>query len=216
MFEDRIDAGKQLARSLEPYVRENPLVLGLPRGGIPVAAGVADALHAPLDVLVVRKLGVPGHEELAMGAIGPGGVIWLNEDVIGMLGIGREAIDQAITEESRELERRQQRFRGQRHFPDLRGRTVILCDDGLATGATAMAAIRALRALLPGKVVLAVPVGSQQAISTLRPEVDELVCLVAPENFHAVSMWYEDFQQTRDEEVIDLLRQAWSPQAGGA
>ncbi len=205
MFKDRQDAGRQLGERLLPYAREDAIVLGLPRGGIPVAAEIARKLQAPLDVLVVRKLGAPGHEELAFGAIGPAGGITLNPDVVQLLGLCQSDIERVAAVERRELERREHRFRGRRPFPNLAGRTVILVDDGLATGATAMAAIGAVRHMQPRRIILAVPVGSAQAVSMLRPEVDELLCLVAPDDFRAVSLWYEHFNQTSDEEVIRLL-----------
>lgn len=214
MFEDRRDAGKQLAERLLPYRKDDVIVLGLPRGGIPVAAEIAAKLEAPLDVLVVRKLGAPGHEELAFGAIGPEEGLTLNPDIVKLLGLRQSDIERVAASERRELVRREHRFRGDRPFPRLAGRTVIVVDDGLATGATAMAAIGTVCRLQPGRLILAVPVGSYQAVAMLRPEVDELVCLHVPEDFRAVSLWYQHFGQTGDEEVVQLLEANWRQPEG--
>jgi predicted phosphoribosyltransferase len=181
------------------------VVLALPRGGVPVAAEVARALGAPLDVLLVRKLGVPGHEEYAMGALAPGGVRILNDEVVSQLGIPPWSIARATEREMRELERRERLYRAGRGPLQLRGRTVILVDDGLATGATMRAAIAALRILEPARIVVAVPVAARESCEALRQEADEVVCAVMPEPFHAVGLWYEDFPQTSDEEVRRLL-----------
>jgi len=180
-------------------------VLASPRGGVPVGCEVARALGVPLDVFVVRKLGVPGHEELAMGAIASGGVRLLNEDVVALAGVSEEAIDEVAAREAAEIRRRERVYRGDRGPPDLRGRTVILVDDGLATGASMRAAAAAVRRQGPAWVVVAVPAAAADTCETLRGEVDELVCLMTPEPFHAVGQWYDDFSQTSDEEVRQLL-----------
>ena len=209
-FPDRQEAGRALARALGPRYggRDEVIVLALPRGGVPVAYEVAKALGAPLDVFVVRKLGVPGHEELAMGAIAPGGVLVLDEGVVRPLGIDRDQIERVIVAELRELERRETAYRGSRDPPDLAGKTVIIIDDGLATGATMRAAAEAVRRHQPSRIVVAVPVASAQTCGELRGEVDEVVCLVTPEPFHAVGLWYDDFSPTGDEEVRALLTRA--------
>jgi putative phosphoribosyl transferase len=208
-FHDRSEAGRFLATKLAAYAdRPDVLVLALPRGGVPVAFEVARALHAPLDVFLVRKLGVPGHKELAMGAIASGGVRVLNEDVVRALRIPGEVIDAAAAEERQELERRERLYRGDRPAPDVRGRTVILIDDGLATGSTMRAAIAALRRQGPARIVVAVPVGAPETCAEFQDEADEAICAVTPEPFYAVGMWYEDFTQTTDEDVHDLLERA--------
>ena len=205
-FRDRAHAGGVLAAALARYAhRRDVIVLALPRGGVPVGCEVARALGVPLDVFVVRKLGVPGHEELAMGAIAPGGVRLLNEDVVALAGVSEEAIDEVAAREAAEIRRRERVYRGDRGPPDLRGRTVILVDDGLATGASMRAAAAAVRRQGPAWVVVAVPAAAADTCETLRGEVDELVCLMTPEPFHAVGLWYEDFSQTSDEEVRQLL-----------
>ncbi|HEY3694318.1 phosphoribosyltransferase [Phenylobacterium sp.] len=206
VFRDRTEAGRRLAGKLSAYAnRPDVIVLALPRGGVPVAIEVAQALNAPLDVFVVRKLGAPGHEEFAMGAIGTGGVRVLNDDVVKGLRIPPYAIDAVTAQERQELVRRERLYRGGRAAPDLRGLTVILVDDGLATGATMKAAIQALRQLQPGRIVVAVPAASPETCEQLKPEVDEIVCDITPEPFHAVGAWYEDFSQTTDEDVRELL-----------
>ena len=206
LFRDRSDAGRQLATRLEAYRgRRDVSVLGLPRGGIPVAYEVARAIGAPLDVFLVRKLGVPGHEELAMGAIATGGVRVLNRDVVRELAIPADVIDRVAEMESRELERRQRQYRGERPEPDVAGRTVILVDDGLATGSTMRAAVAALRAQRPARIVVAVPVAAPSTCEEFLREVDEFVCYASPEPFMAVGRFYDDFSQTTDEEVRDLL-----------
>ena len=205
-FRDRAHAGRVLAAALARYAhRRDVIVLALPRGGVPVGCEVARALGVPLDVFVVRKLGVPGHEELAMGAIASGGVRLLNEDVVALAGVSEEAIDEVAAREAAEIRRRERVYRGDRGPPDLRGRTVILVDDGLATGASMRAAAAAVRRQGPAWVVVAVPAAAADTCETLRGEVDELVCLMTPEPFHAVGLWYEDFSQTSDEEVRQLL-----------
>jgi predicted phosphoribosyltransferase len=209
LFRDRVEAGRLLARELSKYAdRPDVLVLALPRGGVPVAFEVARALHAPLDVFQVRKLGVPGNEELAMGAIATGGVRVLNHDVVRALRISDEMLDAVTAKESRELERRERSYRGVRSAPQPRGRTVILIDDGLATGSTMRAAVVALREQGPARIVVAVPVGSPETCEEFSAETDETVCACTPEPFHAVGMWYGDFSQTTDEEVHDLLDRA--------
>jgi putative phosphoribosyl transferase len=218
-FKDRYDAGRALAgRLLTPYRgRPGLLVLALPRGGVPVGYEVARALGAAaLDVFLVRKLGVPGHEELAMGAIASGGVRVLNEDVVRMLGISEEEIDDATGIEAAELERRERAYRDDRPHPRVEGRTVILVDDGLATGATMRAAAMALRLQRPAELVVAVPVAAEQTCEQFRTEVDRIVCAFTPEPFHAVGLWYEDFSQTTDEEVRALLNRAWADGGPGA
>ncbi len=207
-FLDRRDAGRQLAAKLSVYAGDpSLLVLGLPRGGVPVAYEVAQALHAPLDVFVVRKLGVPGHRELAMGAIASGGLRVLNVDVTGGLRISPAEVESVADREKLELERQQMAYRGNAPFPQLAGRTVIVVDDGLATGSTMRAAVRALRQSGPQRIVIAVPVAAAETARSLRQEA-EVVCLSTPADFHAVSTWYEDFSQTSDEEVRRLLESA--------
>ena len=209
VFRDRADAGRHLAARLTAYAnRPDVLVLALPRGGVPVAYEVAESLHAPLDVFLVRKLGVPGYEELAMGAIATGGVLVLNREVVQQLHIPYEVIDAIAARERQELERRERAYRGDRPAPSVRGRTVILVDDGLATGSTMRAAIAALRQQQPARIVVAVPVAAPSTCEEFQAEVDEVVCAVTPEPFTAVGFWYEDFSQTTDAEVRDLLDRA--------
>jgi putative phosphoribosyl transferase len=208
-FRDRAEAGRLLAGKLKAYAnRPDALVLALPRGGVPVAYEVARALNAPLDIFLVRKLGVPGHEELAMGAIASGGVRVLNEDMVHHLRIPDEAIEKVAGREQRELERREHEYRGDRPAPEVRGRTVILIDDGLATGSTMWAAVIALKRQQPARIIVAVPAAAESTCDEFRAEVDEIVCAITPEPFHAVSLWYEDFSQTTDEQVRDLLERA--------
>jgi len=209
LFPDRTEAGRLLASRLMKYAgRPDVLVLGLPRGGIPVAFEVARELSVPLDVFLVRKLGVPGREELAMGAIATGGVKILNEDVVRALGISDEVIDEVAAAEQAELERRQRAYRGDRPAPKVRGRTVILIDDGLATGSTMRAAVASLRRQGPARIVVGVPVGAPGTCAELQEEADEVICARMPEPFYAVGFWYRDFSQTTDEEVHDLLERA--------
>jgi putative phosphoribosyl transferase len=206
-FRDRTEAGQILAAELTPYTnRPDVLVLALPRGGVPVAYEVARALHAPLDVFLVRKLGVPGREELAMGAIASGGVRVVNEDVVRELEISEDAIAIVAAEERRELARREGAYRGGRPLLDVRGHTVILVDDGLATGSTMRAAIAALRKQRPARIVVAVPVAAPDTCAEFQAEADEVVCAYTPQPFYAVGRWYEDFTQTTDDEVHDLLQ----------
>jgi len=207
-FRNRAEAGRRLAAELAAYGgRVDVVVLGLPRGGVPVAVEVARALHAALDVFVVRKLGAPGHPELAMGAIASGGVRVLSRDIIDELGIRAPAIDAVTARERIELERRDRLYRGGRQLPDLRDRTVIVVDDGLATGATMEAAVQALRLCGPARVVVGTPVGAAEACQRLRRVADEVVCTQTPEPFRAVGLWYEQFEPTTDAEVISLLRE---------
>ena len=209
-FHDRTEAGRSLAERLAPeYAKRNDLiVLALPRGGVPVAYEVARALGAPLDVFLVRKLGLPGHEELAMGAIASGGVRVLNADVVRTLNVPEEVIDRVARRELAELARRERAYRDDHPPPDVRGKTAILIDDGLATGATMRAAAEALRQLEPARVIVAVPVAAPETCDEFREHVDEIVCLLTPDPFHAVGVWYEDFRQTSDEEVRELLDEA--------
>ena len=205
-FRDRAEAGRLLGERLSQYGRSSDVVvLGLPRGGVPVARQVARALGAPLDVFLVRKLGFPGHPELAMGAIASGGIRVLNEELVRELRLTDELIGRVAEREEAELRRREQAYRGDRPPPDLRGRTVVLVDDGLATGATMRAAVEAARSQGPRSVVVAVPVAPRHALRELRDEVDDLVWLLAPDPFHAVGLWYEDFREIPDDEVPRLL-----------
>lgn len=209
IFRDRTDAGRQLAERLAGVVGErNLLVLALPRGGVPVAIEIAHALHAQLDVFLVRKLGLPGHEELAMGAIATGGVRVLNQDVIDQAHVSAVAIDNVAAQEQFELERRESAYREARPAIDPRGHTVIVVDDGLATGSTMRAAVVALRQMGTERIVVAVPVASRDVRDSFVPLVDQIVCVATPEPFYAVGAWYDDFSQTTDDEVRDLLRQA--------
>lgn len=206
---DRTQAGRLLGQRLSAYQnRGDVIVLALPRGGVPVGFEIAQALHAPLDVFIVRKLGVPGHRELALGAISSGGVRVLNEDVIQALDISPEDIEQIAAEERTELARRESAYRDNRPAPDVHGRTVILVDDGFATGSTLRAAIQAVRSLRPGRVVAAAGVAPLSTFLELKAEVDEVVCLITPRFFSAIGVLYEDFLQVSDEEVKDLLDRA--------
>jgi putative phosphoribosyl transferase len=208
-FQNRVEAGRELARRLRRYAnREDVIVLGIPRGGVPVAFEIATGLGLPLDIFVLRKLGVPGHEELAFGAIASGNIRILNRDVIegwGLTGLDIERVTQA---EKIELERREHLYRHTRRPLDVQGRVIILVDDGIATGSSMRAAIRALRQMSPAAIVLATPVAPGSTCTRLRPEVDELVCLEMPEPFYGVGQFYEDFSQTSDEEVEELLEKA--------
>jgi putative phosphoribosyl transferase len=212
-FRDRAEAGWLLARHLTHYAgRADVLILALPRGGVPVAFVVAQTLHAPLDVLVVRKLGVPRQVELAMGAIATGGVRVLNDEVVSELHIPQAEIDRVAAAEQAELERRERAYRGGRPAPIVRGRAVILIDDGLATGTTMRAAIAAVRAQRPARLIVAVPVAAVESLAELRPLVDELVWVSAPEPFDAIGRWYENFAPTSDSEVCGLLARIAEPQ----
>jgi len=208
-FPNRAEAGRLLAEKLEKYAgRNDVIVLGLPRGGVPVAYEVAKSLRAPLDVFIVRKLGVPGFEELAAGAIASGGVRVLNEDVLRAFPNADEIVESVTAKETAELERREKSYRDDRPAPELRNRVVILVDDGLATGATMRAAVKALRQRGVAKIVVAVPVGPPDTCREFEDEADETICASAPEFFQAVGQYYEDFSQTSDEEVRELLARA--------
>jgi predicted phosphoribosyltransferase len=208
-FLDRFEAGRHLAASLSSYAgRPDLVVLALPRGGVPVGYEVAKALHAPLDVMLVRKLGVPGHEELAMGAIASGGVRVISDDIVRTLGITDRVLAAAAAQEEHELKRQELSYRGNQPPTDVRGRTVILVDDGLATGSTMRAAIVALKTQHPKQLVVAVPVAAAETCESLRDEVDEVVCAFTPEPFLAVGQWYQDFSQFTDKAVRELLQPA--------
>lgn len=210
-FRNRREAGQALAEKLQDYTgRKDVLVLALPRGGVPVAFEVATALHAPLDVFIVRKLGVPGHEELAMGAIASGGIRVLNEDVVNYLHIPDSVIATVAAREQGELERREQLYREDRPAPDVRGRTVILVDDGLATGSTMRAAVLALRQRRPARIIVAVPVASLSTCREFFDEADDCVCVLQPALLDGVGRWYADFTQTTDQQVQALLHRASS------
>ena len=216
-FEDRREAGRRLAEKLSRFKDERPVVFALPRGGVPVGYEISRALEAPLDVFVSRKLGAPGQPEFGIGAVAAGGVRVLNEDVLRRLGIPDDYVEQITARETAEVERRLRYFRGERPEPDVGGRTAILVDDGLATGVTARAAVEALRSRGPKRLVLAAPVCAAQTAQLLGPEVDELVCLESPSDLGAIGFWYKNFEQTSDEEVVELLERARSergPQEG--
>jgi len=216
IFPDRAEAGRLLGVKLSKYAgRDDVIVLGLPRGGVPVAYEVAQALRVPLDVFIVRKLGVPGFEELAVGAIASGGVRVLNEEVANALPNRDEIIEAVTQRETAELERREREYRDGRPAPELRDRTVILVDDGLATGATMRAAVKALRQRGAAKIVVAVPVGPPDTCKEFEDEADEVVCASAPEFFQAVGQYYEDFSQTSDDEVRELLAKAVQGKSDG-
>ena len=208
IFQDRQEAGRLLAERLSRYRDEKPVVLVLPRGGVVVGYEIAHALGTSLDVVVVRKLGTPGQPELALGAIAPGGVYVLNEDVVGWLELSEDEVEQMASQEAREMERRMRLFRGDRPEPPLKGRTVIVVDDGIATGMTVRAAIEYLQQQEPEHLVLAVPVCAAETAEALRSEVDDLVCLKTPPELLAIGHWYEDFEQVSDEEVVELLERS--------
>jgi putative phosphoribosyl transferase len=208
-FNDRVDAGRKLAKRLTEYAnRPDVLLLALPRGGVPVAFEVAKELNVNMDVFIVRKLGVPGNEELAMGAIASDNIRVLNEDVIGAFQIPPKLIDEIADNEFRELERRERLYRGNRPKPKISGSTIILIDDGLATGATMRAAVMAVKTKNPAKIVIAVPTAAPDTCSAFGNEVDEIICVATPEPFYGVGAWYEDFSQTTDKEVCELLGRA--------
>jgi putative phosphoribosyl transferase len=212
-FTDRAEAGRVLAERLARYARrEDVLVLALPRGGVPVGFEIAKALGSPLEVFVVRKLGVPGHEELAMGAIAAGGIKTLNEDLVRDAGISQEQVESVVHRELAELERREREYRGDRPSVEVGGKTVILVDDGLATGSTMRAAVTAVGKLKPRRIVVAVPVGDPSTCDSLRGEADEVECAITPSQMAAISLWYEKFPQTSDGEVRSLLARV--PQSG--
>ncbi len=208
-FRDRKDAGKQLAAKLSVYAeRKDVVLLALPRGGVPVASEIAKALHLSLDVFLVRKLGIPRHEETAMGAIAIGDVVFIDQDLVNRVGIPQRAIEQVIIKEKKELERRNIMYRSGKPPLDLKNKTVILVDDGLATGSTMHAAVAALKEQNVGQIIVAVPVSSDSAYRELSQEADKVICLSVPEDFYAVGQWYGHFPQTSDQEVLDLLSQA--------
>lgn len=210
IFRDRADAGRRLAAKLGAYAgRADTLVLGLPRGGVPVAYEVARELGAPLDIIVVRKLGVPREPELAMGAIASGGVRVLNSDVIAAWAVSPEEVEAVAARERRELERRERVYRGERPIAEVEGRTVILVDDGIATGATIRAAVEALRQRKPARIVIATPVGATTTCEELRPLVDDLVCAQALDDLYGIGFWYERFPQLSDDELRAYLAAAW-------
>lgn len=209
IYDDRQDAGRRLAQEFEHLADHGDVVvLGLPRGGVPVAFEVAKAIRAPLDVLVVRKLGAPGREELAMGAIAMGGVRVMNRDVVNWMNISQEDIERVAEAEHEEMNRRDKAYRGGRPLPELKGKTVILVDDGLATGATMRAAVQGVKAFNPARIIVAAPTGSSDACREFEQQVDQVVCLSTPEPFEAVGAWYRNFSQTSDDEVRDLLAKA--------
>lgn len=214
-FRDRADAGRALAEQLSEYAgRPDVVVLGLPRGGVPVAYEVSGALGSPMDILIVRKLGTPGHAELAMGAIASGGMRVINDEVIAQAGVTDEQLRAEVERQQQELERRERAYRGDRPFPDLNGKVVLVVDDGLATGATMRAAVRALRAGDPQEIVVAVPVAPPHVQDSTLRDADRFIALMQPSPFYAVGLWYRDFEQTQDEEVAELLRKA-EPRATG-
>jgi len=209
VFRDRHEAGRLLAERLAAYTdRSDVVILALPRGGVPVAFEIAAVLHVPLDVMVVRKLGVPGHEELAMGAIASGGVQVVNQEVVRHLGLSQAVLESVAATEYQELTRRERAYRGSHGAAIVEGRTVILVDDGLATGSTMRAAVAALRRRGPTRIVIAVPTAAPETCEELKTEVDEIVCATTPTPFYGVGQWYDDFSQTTDDEVRDLLEQA--------
>lgn len=214
LFKDRTEAGHMLAKQLEQYAgRDDTVLLALPRGGVPVGFEVAKALQAPMDVLIIRKLGVPGQEELAMGAVASGGVLVINQEVVRLYGIKESTIDSVAKKELQELERRERLYRHGRPWPELTNKIVILLDDGLATGTSMRAAVSALRFFKPAHVVVAVPTAPVDTCREFQEEVDDVICATTPEPFVAIGAWYEDFRQTTDEEVQSLLDQAAARQA---
>ncbi|HEY9225685.1 MAG TPA: phosphoribosyltransferase [Gemmatimonadaceae bacterium] len=216
-FHDRSEGGRQLAAALRHYAhRPDVVVLGLPRGGVPVAAEVARELGAPLDVFIVRKLGLPWNPELAMGAVARGGVRVLDQDLIRVAGVSEDDVKRVTAAETAELERRERAYRGSRPFPDVHGKTAILVDDGLATGSSMRAAVRAIREENPARVVVAVPVAAAETCEALREIADEVICVETPEPFTAVGVWYEDFSPTTDEEIQTLLENAHATADRGA
>lgn len=216
-FEDRRDAGRRLARELKPLADGKTLVLGLPRGGMVVAAEIARELGAPLDALVVRKIGAPDQPELALGAVIDGAEpqVILNEDIIKAYGIDNRTLERAIAAELTEVERRRKLYRAGRPSPEIAGKTVILVDDGIATGASVRVALKALRLAEPEKLILAVPVAPRETLSLLAPDVDEIICLSSPDHFMSVGAHYRDFEQTTDAEVIELLREGKREHSAG-
>jgi putative phosphoribosyl transferase len=209
-FSDREDAGRQLAEELKGFAKDNPIVIALPRGGVPVGFEVARRLGAPLDIWVVRKIGVPWHQELGVGAVAEGGQVFVSRELIEHVGMTGLELAQATETKRREVEERVRKFRGDRPRPSLAGRVVLLVDDGIATGGTMRAAIEAIRAEQPKQLVLAVPVAAPDTLTELGPLVDRVVCLLTPEDLHAIGLWYDDFTQVADEEVSRLLERARS------
>jgi putative phosphoribosyl transferase len=216
-FEDRAYAGRLLGQALAKYAnRPDVIVLALPRGGVPVGFEAAQAINASLDIMLVRKLGTPGHEELAMGAIASGGITVFNAELVSRLHIGPELMEAAIKREQQELERREQAYRGNHPLPVVENRHVILVDDGLATGASMRAAVAALRQRNPASIIVAIPVAPPDTVAMLKEEADEVICLAMPEPFSAVGRWYRDFSQTTDEDVKSLLESVWSTEFSSA
>lgn len=205
-YRDRYHAGKIVASHMENYLnKKNTLVLALPRGGVPVAYEIASQLHLPLDLFIVRKLGVPGHPELALGALAMGGVIVFNQDILNRLNITKDEISAIQHKEAIELERRMKAYRGNRPYPEIQGKTIILVDDGIATGASMRVALKGLRQMQPASIVIAVPVADQAVIDEFEPLVDAFICPLRPQSLQSVGLWYEDFSQTEDQEVQNLL-----------
>jgi len=216
-FEDRAYAGRLLGQALAKYAnRPDVIVLALPRGGVPVGFEAAQAINASLDIMLVRKLGTPGHEELAMGAIASGGITVFNAELVSRLHIGPELMEAAIKREQQELQRREQAYRGNHPLPVVENRHVILVDDGLATGASMRAAVAALRQRNPASIIVAIPVAPPDTVAMLKEEADEVICLAMPEPFSAVGRWYRDFSQTTDEDVKSLLESVWSTEFSSA
>jgi putative phosphoribosyl transferase len=207
-FRDREQAGRELGAELGAFAAEHPIVLALPRGGVPVGYEIARALQAPLDVWVVRKVGVPWHPELGVGAVAEGGHVYLNQEILRHIGLSEGELAKIVSSKQREVEERVRRFRGDHPPPIVRDRTIIVVDDGIATGGTVRAAIRSIRAQNPKTIVLAVPVAAPDTIRALEPEVDRVVCLRMPENLYAIGLWYVDFTQVTDGEVVRLLERA--------
>jgi putative phosphoribosyl transferase len=208
-YKNREHAGQILAKALQAYAnQQDVIVLALPRGGVPVGFQIAEALKAPLDVLIVRKLGLPGYGELAMGALAMGGLVVFNPDIVSGYSISDQEVKDVMDREQRELTRREQVYRGNRPFPDIKDKIVILVDDGIATGATMRAAIKSIHEFKPARLIVAVPVADKAVVNNLKPTVDEFICTMTPESLYAVGAWYEDFSQTEDEEVYTLLKLA--------
>ncbi|HAZ7573348.1 phosphoribosyltransferase [Legionella sp. PATHC032] len=209
-FQDRYQAGQLLGRKLKSYANRNDvIVLALPRGGVPVAAMISEVINAPLDLMIVRKLGVPGHEELAFGALASNKIKVYNEELLQYLQLSQKDINQVISQEENELARRNRAYRGDKPFPDLKNKIIILVDDGIATGASMRAAVLALRKESPKKIIVAVPVAPEDMNDMMKNVADEYVCLISPLSFNAVGLWYEDFSQTEDEEVLYLLSKSY-------
>lgn len=208
IFRDRIDAGQRLATLLQPIKVKDPIILGLPRGGVPVASQVAQSLHRPLDVLIVRKLGVPWQPELAFGAVGEEGQIYFNQSIVNEIGISQQERDEIVAREGEEVRKRELRFRGDRSSLDIAGKCVIIVDDGIATGATAEVACRIARSRGASEVIMAAPVAARATIEKLSAVADECIVLYTPDEFDAVGQWYEDFHPVTDDEVADIMRRA--------